>query len=440
VWAVVLLALIGAWVSGALLSAHDGGWSQGAEASGLLFRLCKLPGIESARCGEVLDSRWGAIDVTLSGRRVVIPVAYFGLAYFVSIAMTLIVVGRPKRSDRWAWRALLAVICGGSVASVALLGLMAFVLSEWCPLCVAAHAVNLCIAAIVLRWARACSRAGVATSSCREERAHRGSLLPRSVVSAGLASLLVAAGLWMYYDAVHQAQRFWRRAGAAEGFIEKLEGDARFVMREYLAGEPVDLPLRIANQPGESPTGPKLVVFSDFDCAACKCFAARWQRKIVPALGEGVHVEVRHVLLDALRGDGDGRSLSADNPHVRPSLAMEAARLQGGERAALIMHNLLFAHQHDRPEPDYAALARRIGIDGNRLLDDMRREDLLRIVRDDLQLARRLGVEATPAVFLDGRRVPDLCAGSDVFWDEVASGAARLAVTQCGTKAEADPA
>jgi hypothetical protein len=40
-------------------------------------------------------------------------------------------------------------------------------------------------------------------------------------------------------------------------------------------------------------------------------------------------------------------------------------------------------------------------------------------VASDVALARGLGVTTTPALFLDGRRVPELCVNSDVFWTTI---------------------
>jgi len=57
------------------------------------------------------------------------------------------------------------------------------------------------------------------------------------------------------------------------------------------------------------------------------------------------------------------------------------------------------------------------GIDGQQLVADMQSDMVRRAIVADALLARRLGVTKTPAVFLDNRRVPDLCLQSSVFWE-----------------------
>ncbi len=78
------------------------------------------------------------------------------------------------------------------------------------------------------------------------------------------------------------------------------------------------------------------------------------------------------------------------------AFAAEAARMQGGDLAFLAMHNLLFRHRRDRPEPDYAALARRAGLDADRLLQDMSSPEVREVVEADMSLAVHLAVEQTP--------------------------------------------
>ncbi|MFY0535101.1 DsbA family protein [Nannocystis pusilla] len=53
----------------------------------------------------------------------------------------------------------------------------------------------------------------------------------------------------------------------------------------------------------------------------------------------------------------------------------------------------------------YAAIARELGLDEARFLADLDSAEVAQVVRDDLVYARRLGLDATPAIFVNGRYV-----------------------------------
>jgi protein-disulfide isomerase-like protein with CxxC motif len=84
------------------------------------------------------------------------------------------------------------------------------------------------------------------------------------------------------------------------------------------------------------------------------------------------------------------------------------------------MHDLLFAHSRRLDVGLYPELATAIGLNGKQLLEDMNSERVRQRVAGDVALAAELGVTGTPTVFLNGRRVPQLCATSPIFWEAVA--------------------
>ena len=63
----------------------------------------------------------------------------------------------------------------------------------------------------------------------------------------------------------------------------------------------------------------------------------------------------------------------------------------------------------------YRELAREIGLAPELLAVQMDSQEVHRLVDDDIALARELGVTGTPAMFLDGRRVTELC-NTLAFW------------------------
>ncbi|MCP4592737.1 MAG: thioredoxin domain-containing protein, partial [bacterium] len=161
-----------------------------------------------------------------------------------------------------------------------------------------------------------------------------------------------------------------------------------------------------------------LGVFTDFECPACSCEAKRLRQQIVPLFDGTLAVSIRHYPLnDECNDDATG---TAHPQACGAAYAAEAARHLGGEDAFWAMHDLLFAHRRELGPATYSSLAERLGLDVERFRQTVSSGDVRSIVREDVALATRLGVSATPALFLDGRRVTDLGRDNLVFWKAVA--------------------
>jgi hypothetical protein len=240
------------------------------------------------------------------------------------------------------------------------------------------------------------------------------------VATALVAIVVSLTGLWLYYDASSTAKRYWREAVAFERILNQLKQDETLLLDQYYAAEHVQIPLRndAARNDRNTPLA-TMVVFSNFGCSACSCFGWQWQRMIEPAFKGRLIVDHRHYVPESADAVTDNYYESPRERHM--ACAAEAARLQGGEPAFRAMHNLLFRHRKARPEPDYADLAKRIRLDVPRFLADMRSDRIRRTVQEDMELATQIGIHQAPTVFLNGRRVPDLCLTSRAFWERMAS-------------------
>ena len=67
------------------------------------------------------------------------------------------------------------------------------------------------------------------------------------------------------------------------------------------------------------------------------------------------------------------------------------------------MHDLLFHRQKALGEDDLFAYARQVGLDEERLRDDLGREEVWQQVRDDAASALASGARGTPTLFVNGR-------------------------------------
>jgi len=137
-----------------------------------------------------------------------------------------------------------------------------------------------------------------------------------------------------------------------------------------------------------------LVEFGDYQCPSCKAF----HPVVLEALArypQDVRLEFHHYPLVSIHAN----SMAA-------SLAVEAAGEQGKYWE---MHDLLFERQEEwakspNPEPDFVALAQRLGLDPNAFMQAMRSPQLQDRVLQDVVRAQDSNVEAVPTFFIDGQK------------------------------------
>jgi protein-disulfide isomerase len=93
------------------------------------------------------------------------------------------------------------------------------------------------------------------------------------------------------------------------------------------------------------------------------------------------------------------------------------------------MHHALFENRDRLGDETYRRLARQIDLDPDLLAATMESDAVRRIVAGDIALANELGIAGTPAMFLDGRLVNELCE-SAVFWRAYAAAGRPAAQTE----------
>ncbi|MHC4217799.1 MAG: DsbA family protein [Planctomycetota bacterium] len=396
--AIVLLCLAGAWVSGELVRQHAGA------TGGLLARICHAVDGSGTGCAATRDSRFSELripvprptrDLSITVREVTVPVAFLGLAYFVFIGAWYVVAGHGR-----PWHRVPLHVAGcGLVMSLFYTGVMAFGAASWCVGCLAVHAINLALVTAVWRLTRT------------QPSDETNPITKRQALAAVSVALVLVGGLWLYRrdNLSHRAER--GRLLPYREMVISLQRDPEFLMREHLAQPHRDIPLR----PTEIvPDGhARLVVFTDFECPSCFCHAMTTQQKLVELFAGRMTVLVRHYPLCRDCNDGVDGVLHANA--CRAALAAEAARDLGGEAAFRQMHHLLFENRDRLGDVTYRELAGQVGLDADLLMTRMDSAEVRRIVADDIALANELGIDGTPAVFLDGRHVSDLCE-SAVFW------------------------
>lgn len=427
------LCLVGAWISGELVREHAGPWPSYGGAPSSFSRLCGTGPDGESGCAAVLTSDWSAVDFTVPSvtralavqwTRVVVPVAFIGLAYFVFLGIWHAFAGPPQAWGGRGYLVPLAAVVGGAAGSAFLVWVMLFKLEAPCKWCLVTHAINgLLLVCTLCMWPSTRRRPIRMTF----DRSERGSAPPagaRLSAGAGLKVMgfaaLVIAGLWVYRGAKLDIRQEVAKLLPYKEFVQDLEKDPDFLLREYYAEPRRVVAGRLADSEGQSEPGdPTVVIFSDLRCPHCACFASRWEHEFRHYWNGPLRVSFRHFPLG--RECNDTVTAEGAPQACRASYAAEAARSQGGEGAFWQMHDLLFKHSRRLGDRPYSELATRIGLDADKLVADMDSTAVRQAVAADVALAAELGVKSTPTVFVNGRRVPRLCLNNPVFWEAIAA-------------------
>lgn len=144
--------------------------------------------------------------------------------------------------------------------------------------------------------------------------------------------------------------------------------------------------MSLTNVVGDGPVA--IVEFSDFQCPFC----ARHAQETFPALKRELidSGEVRYAIVHL--------PLHAIHPQAIP--AAEAAECAAEQGEFWNYHDVLFEKQSALPTADFTALAREIGLDGEAFERCLAADVAFARVQASQLEARRLGVNATPTLFI----------------------------------------
>lgn len=171
-----------------------------------------------------------------------------------------------------------------------------------------------------------------------------------------------------------------------------MEGYDRAALAEYYrvrfgTKDKPSLPLEDSPSRGAPMARVTIVEFSDFQCPHCGAAHPELVR-LLRELDGRVRLVYKYFPLS-----GHSRALPA-------ARAAEAARAQG---KFWEMHDQLFEHQSALEDDDIRKYAAAIGLDLERFERDWSAPNTAARVDADRQLGQRVGIEATPSFFVDGR-------------------------------------
>ncbi|MDX6691672.1 MAG: hypothetical protein QOG15_3129, partial [Solirubrobacteraceae bacterium] len=192
-----------------------------------------------------------------------------------------------------------------------------------------------------------------------------------------LSTVVVAPAVaWLILRVVRripQAMRARQIAATADDILD-LSDDVD-PERDHIRG-PDDAPVTV-------------VEYGDFECTYCG-----QAETVIRELLHNFDDDVRYVW----------RHLPLNDVHPNAQVAAEAAEAAAAQGAFWPMYDILLSHQGDLRLKDVARYANQLGLDPQRMLDELRRREHAQRVSEDVASADESGVSGTPSFFVNGRR------------------------------------
>lgn len=313
---------------------------------------------------RLLDARSSQLGVPLAG---------WGVVYFALLGF-LLALGGPG-----VLRATVFLAGAGAGASLILTSALLRSWAPFCPLCLLVHASSLALFAALWRWA--------------EPEQHRVRWLS-AVSSLRWKYLPVAVAIAA--GALIQGLLTFRSPVGGGIDVKSVLTVHQSVPQQDIVTDSRDSSLGSADAPV------RLVVFSSFQCPGCQMFA-RWARYLRERFDGRLQITFKHYPLGkacnpAMRFDMHPGSCAA-------AWAAEAAHRQ---QAFWAYHDALFASDLLAGEETLRRLAGQVGLDEERFESERHSDEVHATVRSDIEFGHRLGVDGTPAIFINGRHVREL--------------------------------
>ena len=326
-----------------------------------------------------------------------LPLAGWGVVYYGTLISLLLLgwfVGQPF--ELAAAVAALVLSAVAALLSVVLFGLMVGSQTAFCPLCAVVQGLNVALAPVLYKHARRpFSKIRTAVTGSAAYLLGKEAADPREArwtLVAFLAVGLVAVALyqWIFLEVTS------RSGLAAESFQpEQILADFESTPAQEISPSADDPRLG----PAEAPV--RIVVFSDFQCPGCQRFAGEMHGLAHRFPGK-LQIVFKHFPLGSECNDAIKRNL-----HPQACAAARAAEAARRQDKFWPYHDALFAARLQGEQDTPRSLAGQVGLDIDRFQSDLEAPDTEAKIAADVALGVELGVDATPSVFVNGRRAHD---------------------------------
>lgn len=371
-----------------------------------------------AGCAEVLSSRWAYFPPSdpIQGETTGVPVALLGVVYFAGLALWLMIVGKVSSKQR-LWHSLpMAIALLGALVSIVLISGMAF-METWCPLCLAVHVVNLALVPYIY----------FCRPEADPEESEGISRELRPVFMGAILAVSVGAAIWFGYDNLRYRERHQDLAVAlARARVEssRAEDLNRPRMTDPWGGNAAAAIDSEWVVDSSSPDPDTVVIYTDLMCSHCRAFEERLFQVWGPKFHDHLRVAIKHYPLCAQcnYGSADVHPWACEAAYLA-----EAGRLVGGAEGFLkVLRAISPRRTQPWSEEDAIALAVEAGLTPQKFLEAWQSDAVRERVARDIAEARQLGVQETPTVFVNGRRLDRQTRDLPEYWEQLAARPRRM--------------
>jgi protein-disulfide isomerase len=365
----ILLAVIGMGVSAYSINHH-----REVKATGQSDAACNIN--QTVSCDEVALSEYSEI-----GR---LPLGVFGFGYFAAMAVLAGMGLGGLKSSKEHVHAYVVMVGIGVATSIGLAVISTFIIQKACLVCIGVYVLTI-LQALTLAVFR-----GDVPRGFDLKGAFSGG------TTAAIVVAVVAAGYTYLLPPVQVVGGSSDQASSASG-----------KPAPALAPEKKDIPVSRTAYAGlgedyrKGPDDAKVVIveFADFQCPACKQMDGTLSQIAQEYEGK-VQVVFRNYPLD-----NTCNASIQSKIHDSACKAAVMARCAGQYGKFWPYHKTLFENQKAINEAQLKSWAKDLGLTDDQIAACWDSPDLLAKVKDDIELGNKLGVDATPTIFINGQKV-----------------------------------
>ncbi len=376
---ILVLALLGIFVSGWLLSVHIK-FSTGQAG---LTETCFIPGIGSTEgCANIAISNYSAIFG--------VPLAAIAMGFYFTL---FLLVFWAMRNYQMAYEALYVSFFLSTlsiVVTVTMFVIARYILKSFCLGCSALWVINLLIwpcfvKHLNLSWGNALA------ANLELFRSKALQLKKERIISS-----FVTGGICLLVFSVIGAA-----AKGLQGNEARIESTS--ILQEYNDAVQTFLPAEAVGGPSSKgqANAPvmEIIELADFQCPGCKV-ASQFLKPFVMKHGDKVRVTYRNFPLD-----GSCNSFVPNGGHHMACSAARSAICAGQQGKFWDMHDLIFDNQESLSPALLEELATKAGLDTTKWAACLKDPQTELQLQKEIQWGEQVQLQSTPTIIINGRRL-----------------------------------